>query len=357
MMPLKLAARRSSGFQICGYGVWLLLTALGTLLAHSNASAVDAEGQRFEFTETQMGVPFKIVVYAEQQSAANHAVQAAFRRIGELNDILSDYEDTSELSRLSHTSPHAQPVHISDDLFRVLTRSQELARRTDGAFDVTVGPLVQIWRRARRQHALPPPERLAAAKAAVDYHAVKLLPDTKSVQLIKPRMRLDLGGIGMGYAVDEALAVLKKNGIRSAMIDASGDIGTLDPPPGKTGWRIGVSPDNVADSGTRFVFLANKAFAISGDAYQHVEINGVRYSHIVDPQTGLGLTDRSAVAVIAGDCTTADSYATAISVLGPQKGLKLAADTPRVEAMIVRVIDGNPQRTESEGFRRFDARD
>jgi thiamine biosynthesis lipoprotein len=310
---------------------------------------------RFEFTEPQMGVPFKIVVYAADDAAANRAAGAAFRRIEELNSILSDYEDESELNRLSRGSPHAQPVRVSDDLFRVLARSQSLAERTGGAFDVSVGPVVRLWRRARRQRELPTEERLEAALRAVDFRAIKLDPERKTVQLTGPRMRLDLGGIGMGYAVDNGLAVLKEHGIDSAMVDASGDIGVSNPPPGKTGWRIGISPEGPRREPTKFVMLENAALTISGDAYQHVEIDGVRYSHIVDPHTGLGLTNHSAVTVIAKDCTTADSYATAISVLGPKKGLKLAAERPGVEVLIMRVENGQPQHFKSTGFAKYEA--
>jgi len=259
------------------------------------------------------------------------------------------------LNRLSRRSPHLGQVKVSADLFRVLERSKKLSEQSEGAFDVSIGPLVKLWRRARRQRELPSPERIEHARAAVDHRAIKLDPKRRTVELTKLNMRLDLGGIGMGYAVDEALAVLKQHGIRSAMIDASGDIGVLDAPPGKAGWRIGMAPN--AGRPARFVQLVNAALANSGDAYQHVEINGIRYSHIVDPKTGLGLTDHSSVTVIAKDCTTADSLATAISVLGPEKGMKLAAATPGVEVTIVRIEGGKPQQFESDGFRRYDLTD
>ena len=336
---------------------WFFAVAAVAILCDAHrAYTAEPTLARYEFTEPQMGVPFKLIVYAGDEAAANRAARAAFKRIEELNAILSDYEDESELNRLGRGSPHAEPVKVSDDLFRVLSLSQALAERTDGAFDVSVGPLVRLWRRARRQRELPTEERLAAALRAVDYRAIKLDPQQKTVQLVKPRMRLDLGGIGMGYAVDEALEVLKKHGIRSAMIDASGDIGASDAPPGTAGWRIGIAPEGGRREPSRFVSLTNAALTISGDAYQHVEIDGVRYSHIVDPHTGLGLTDQSAVTVIAKDCTTADSYATAISVLGPKQGLKLAADMPGIETMIVRIENGQPQRFESDGFERYEAK-
>jgi thiamine biosynthesis lipoprotein len=333
----------------------LAVATIAVLLAMHHAEAADTLA-RYEFTEPQMGVPFKIVVYAADDTIANRAARAAFARVETLNAVLSDYEDDSELVRLSHGSPHAQPVKVSDDLFRVLAFSQDLARRSDGAFDVSVGPLVQLWRRARRQRALPSDELLRRARAAVDYRAIKLDAKLKTVQLTKPKMRLDLGGIGIGYAVDEALKVLKAEGIRSAMIDASGDIGTLDAPPGAAGWRIGIVPDKKTGQPTRFVLLANRALTVTGDAYQYVEIDGVRYSHIVDPRTGLGLTNQTEVTVIAKDCTTADGFDTAISVLGREKGLALAAATPGVEALIVQFENGHMQSAESKGFVQYQAK-
>jgi thiamine biosynthesis lipoprotein len=331
----------------------LVIAAVALLVGNQRAPAADTHA-RYEFTEPQMGVPFKIVVYAANDEIANRAARAAFARIEELNAILSDYEDDSELVRLSRGSPHDAPVKVSDDLFRVLALSEDLARRSQGAFDVSVGPLVQLWRRARRQRALPSAELLQRARAAVDYQAIKLDAKLKTVQLTKPRMRLDLGGIGIGYAVDEALVALKAGGIRSAMVDASGDIGTLDAPPGSLGWRIGIAPAGPKQAPTRYVLLNNAALAVSSDAYQHLEIDGVRYSHIVDPRTGLGLTDHSSVTVIANDCATADSYATAISVLGPKQGLALAGGTPGIEALIARLENGKPRTVETAGFASYE---
>ncbi len=316
-------------------------------------SAAQPSLARYEFTEPQMGVPFKIVLYAPSDEAANRAAAASYARVSALNAILSDYEDDSELSRLSRRAPLSEPARVSDDLWNVLSRTQELSKATDGAFDVTVGPLVQLWRRARRQKELPRPELLQRALTATGYQALELDSERKTVRLTKPNMRLDLGGIGMGYAVDEALRVLAMHGIRSAMVDASGDIGVSESPPGRMGWVIGISPDQ-SGKPTRFVSLVNGALTTSGDAVQYVEIDGVRYSHIVNPKTGLGLTDRSAATVIARDCTTADSYATALNVLGPNAGLKLIQATSGAEAIITRVEGGNPVTVESRGFKKFE---
>jgi FAD:protein FMN transferase len=331
----------------------LFIPVLMLIVCRYLVAATEQTLARYEFTEPQMGVPFKIVVYAPSDEAANRAAAAAYARVAALNTILSDYEEDSELSRLSRGAPHVEPVKVSDDLWRVLYRAQELSKATDGAFDITVGPLVQLWRRARRQKELPRPDLLRRALAATGYQALELDPEGQTARLTKPNMRLDLGGIGIGYAVDEAMKVLKQHGIRSAMIDASGDIAVSEAPPGRKGWVIGFSPDAQGNP-TRYVSLLNAALTSTSDEVQYVEIDGVRYSHIVDPKTGLGLTDRSSVTVIARDCTTADSYDTALVVMGPTQGLKLVEATNGVEAVISRIEIGRPVAIESRGFKMFE---
>ena len=154
-------------------------------------------------------------------------------------------------------------------------------------------------------------------------------------------MRLDLGGIAKGYAADEALRVLCTRGIDRALVDAGGDVVIGDPPPGRIGWRIGIAPLEVDGAPSRYLTLAQSAIATSGDAFQFVEIGGQRYSHIVDPRTGFGLNHRQSVTVRARDGITADSLATAVSVLGPEEGLQLIKATGGARALIVEVVDGN----------------
>ncbi len=299
------------------------------VLAHSPTD-------RFEFSQPQMGVPFRLVLYAGDEADARRVAGLAFARLSELNSILSDYDDHSELSRLSRSSATGAWVALSDDLWRVLARGQELARRSDGAFDMTVGPLVQLWRRARRQRQLPPPDRLAEARRLVGWRLIELDPPRHRARLTVAGMRLDLGGIAKGYAVQETLRLIQTRGLARALVSGGGDLATGEPPPGRDGWRVELAPPDMPDAPpARFVRLRRQALATSGDAFQYVEIDGVRYSHIVDPRTGLGLTDRSLVTVIADDGMSADALATAASVLGPTAGLRLLAAHPRVEGRVV----------------------
>ncbi|MFM7070184.1 MAG: FAD:protein FMN transferase [Planctomycetota bacterium] len=263
------------------------------------------------------------------------ALDAAFARIRTLDKVLSDYDDASELSRLSAASPTAKRVPVSGDLWRALERADAMSRLTDGAFDATVGPLTRLWRRSRRQRELPSAERLAAAREAVGYQLVRLHAVEKSVELLRPNMRLDMGGIGQGLAADEALAELRRWGFPRALVNASGDIVAGEPPPDMAGWRVGIAPLDPAAPPSHFLSLKRGAVSTSGDAFQFVEIAGQRYSHIVDPRTGLGVVDRSSVSVVASDGTTADALATALCVLGPTRGLEMIDRLPDTAAIYV----------------------
>lgn len=309
---------------------------------------------RYEYTRPEMGVRFRIVLYSPDELTADSASSAAFARIKELNAIMSDYEYESELSRLSRTSGKGMDVPLGSDLWAVLERAQALARRSNGAFDITVGPCVNLWRKARRIRQMPDPSELTDARKAVGFQNLKLNSTTHTAQLRVPGMRLDLGGIAKGYAVDEALKILRHRGVARAMVAADGDIGVGDPPPGKRGWIIAIAALDVPSAPTnRYVLLKHAAISTSGDLSQRLEIGGVRYSHIVDPHTGIGLTDHSLVTVIARDSMTADSLTKVVSVLGPMKGLGIIENTPGTAARVVRSPKDKIEIYESARFRRF----
>ncbi len=293
--------------------------------------------ERYEAVHPQMGTQFRIVLYCDSDHLAKHVFEHAFERIDQLNKILSDYDPDSELNALSISSGSGKGVPVSRDLWNVLVRAQKMSVASDGAFDVTVGPLVKHWRRARRIRAMPRDDRIAKALEAVGYEKIIFDADAKTVKLDGNQMQLDLGGIAKGYAVDEAMAIIRDHGVTQVLVDGGGDLALGDAPPGKAGWRIGLIPLDGRDAPpSRFIKAHNVAIATSGDAWQYVEIDGKRYSHIVNPKTGLGLTDHSMVTVIARDCTTADALASAVSVLGPEKGLQLVEKTDGAAAIIVR---------------------
>lgn len=303
------------------------------------ATAAEPDLTLYRQTQRQMGVDFTISAYAPDEATAKTAFAKAFARIEQLNAVLSDYDPTSELSRLSKTAPHAQPVEVSNDLFRVLRAAEQTSRLSAGAFDVTVGPLTRLWRRSRRRKQLPSAERLTEALAAVGWKKVRLSDDPPRARLTVGGMQLDAGGIAKGYAADEALAVLRKARLSRALVDGSGDLAIGDPPPGQPGWRIGAAPLGPDAPPSRWLALRNCGLATSGDAFQFVEIDGRRFSHIVDPRTGLGLETQLGVTVVAENGMQADALASAVSVLGPDRGIELVEKLSEVEALFV--LGGN----------------
>lgn len=268
-----------------------------------------------------MGVVARIVVYAPNDYIAKWACSRAFLKIAQLDELMSDYRTDSELSWLCKQG-HIAPVKVSDDLFFVLERAIELSRRSKGAFDITVGPFVQLWRRARLTKQLPTEAELNRARELVGWQKVQLDASNRTVKLAVPGMKLDLGGIAKGYAADCALRVLKRFGLCRALIELGGDIVLGDSPPNRKGWRIGILDEGGKPE--KVIELSNCAVSTSGSTEQFVEVAGRRYAHIIDPRTGLGLTKLVLVTVIAKDGITADSLATALCVLGEKEGRELA---------------------------------
>lgn len=330
----------------------VIITLMAALLACAAAAdsptAKPASLARYEFTEAHMGTQFRIVLYAEDAETARRVSTEAFDRIVRLDATMSDYRETSELMMACKRAAR-EWVTVSDDLFRVLAASQAFARRSSGAFDITVGPVVQLWRRARRQNELPDAKKLADACRLVGYARLRLDARRRAMRLDSEGMRLDLGGIAKGYAADAALAILRRHGITSALVAAGGDIVVGDAPPGAQGWTIAVRSITANDEASMIhLRLVNAAVSTSGDAEQFVEINGTRYSHIIDPRTGQPLTGRRSVTVVARDGTTSDALATAASVLTPSSALRLIDRTARTAAHIEQESAGRTVISESK---------
>ncbi len=307
--------------------------------------------RRFEAVETHMGSPFQVTFYTSDAEIARRGFRAAFDRIAALDRAFSDYDPESELMRLCDRAG-GPPVKVSDDLFDILARSKAMAERTGGAFDPTIAPVVRLWRRARREKTLPDPGAIREALARVGHRQIALDPAAKAVRL-DAGVKLDLGAIAKGYASQEAVKALKSVGITSSLVAGAGDIAAGDPPPGEPGWRVGIAPLDAPGTAKpeRFLLLKNASVSTSGDAERFVEIGGVRYSHVVDPKTGIGKTGRSSVTVIHPDGATADALDTAVSVLGPERGRKLIAEFPESEMTMVWKAGEKEERAESPGFK------
>ncbi|MBC7770984.1 MAG: FAD:protein FMN transferase [Pyrinomonadaceae bacterium] len=313
---------------------FLLWVAAWALLQTGCAGEQNLE--RYEFTRVSMGVPARILLYARNQQSAMDAAAAAFERIASLDDCMSDYRPTSELMRLcARAGGPAQ--HVSEDLFRILSQACEISQASDGAFDVTVGPMVRLWRAARTSRVPPTPGDILAARDLVGWEKIVLNPSTRTARLNGAGMALDLGGIAKGYAAHQAVELLKSGGHPRCLVSMSGDISAGDSPPGTSGWevQIGLPPVHGVDSRhIQVLVLSNASVSTSGDTQQFVELAGVRYSHIVDPRTGMGATNRTMCTVVAREGSAADGYSSAACVMGAEAAVAMFARVQNIAAIV-----------------------
>lgn len=307
---------------------------------------------RYEATHRAMGVQIRIALYANDSQVANKAMAASFDRIDQLENIFSDYKSSSEIRKLCESAPHSQWQSASNELLHLVSVSKTIHAQTGGAFDISIGRVSRLWRGARLKKKLPNAQQLANVLKTTGIDNIQL-NSKKQIKITTANMRVDFGGIAKGYTGDEVLKTLKEIGISSALVDMSGDVVVSNPPPGKSAWTIEVAGLQ-KDEKPNLVLLKNQAIATSGDAYQYLEIDGVRYSHILDPETGVGIQGRRSVSVIASSGAEADAYASAFTVLGTKTSLKKLRQFPGVHFQIFE-IDANdtPLKTASAGFSKF----
>ncbi len=275
------------------------------VLTAVRARAVEEGLVRVEVRQLQLGVMAVLTVYAPDEQAGRRACALAFDRVRALSAVCSTLDPDSEVSALQARAG-VGPVPVSAELFAVLSLAHTLAAQTDGRLDPTVGPLVRLWRRARLDRALPDPAALATAGRLTGYRHMQFDAAAGTVALALPGMRLDLGAFAKGLAGDLALAVLRSNGLHRAMIEAGGDMVFGAAPPGRPGWPVATP-----HPGLPVLELADTALSVSGDTVQYVEVAGRRYSHVVDPATGIGLTNRLMCVVQAPCGALSDPLATA----------------------------------------------
>ena len=310
--------------------------------------------KKYVFQRPEMGSPFTITLYSTDSVAAAAAAEAAFHKAEELNALLSDYIDSSEINRLSAAGGQHRWIPVSPALFDILQRSVQAARLSGGSYDITIGPVVRLWRLARKTHQFPDTAALREALARTGYRYLRLDTANRAVWLEKKGMQLDIGGLGKGFVAQAALNLLEQRGFPIAMVNAGGKIVVGQTLTGKPGWLIGINaPGEKETLLPSFLLLKNMAVATSGDIYQYVELNGKRYSHIVDPTTGIGLTRRRNVTALARDGATADWLATACSVLSWRRSLRLIRMLPGTALLVTEMKNGKISRKSSPGFRNY----
>lgn len=314
----------------------LFRTVLALLVCLAGVYTIGCARQpQFEFTRLCMGVQTRITVHANDMEHAAAAVVPAFARIERAEQALSDYRPASDAMKLCQLADQypGDWLPIEEDLRAVLEISQGVAAATDGAFSPTIGPAVRLWRESRRSGALPAePERIAAVRSS-DWRNIEF-DDSGTLVRLAPGTQLDFGGIGKGYAAQAAIDDLRRRGFPSAMVTLGGDIVVGDAPPGRAGWRIrAIAGDSDGSGGGEGgggseradLLLSNAAVSTSGDSEQFIEINGQKYSHIVNPRTGLGFPAPRGVqvTVVARNGAIADALGTALYALPQDRAPEL----------------------------------
>jgi len=283
----------------------------------------------------------RIVAVAADSHTAKKCIEAGFEQFELIDNLMSDYKADSELSRVNREA-YKGAVKVSEPLFEVLQRSVVFSRETGGAFDVTVGPLVDLFRSAEKKQVAPSKDQIAQAKLKVGFEKLKLDEQNRTVKFAVDGMRLDLGGIAKGYAVDLAVEAMQRAGAVGGMVDVGGDIRCFGvPPQGKSRWLIGLQDPNETEDGfgtgrsLLVLELTNAAIATSGDYRRFTLIEGKKYSHIIDARAGCSSNGLTSVTIISKNATDADALATAVSVMGAEKGLALIETKPETEAILI----------------------
>jgi thiamine biosynthesis lipoprotein len=311
------ALRSTPGFMLAPASAGLkraLRSTPGSMLAPASA------GLKHEDSRVSMGCVYTIVVYGRDMEPLRDATAAALDEVDRIDRLMSHYKSESQLSLVNREAANS-PVKVDPELFDFIAECLLYGRESEGAFDITVGPLMKAWGFFRGEGRMPTDAELADARNRIGYQHVILNQKEGTIHFDKAGVELDLGGIAKGYAVDRAVAVLKRHGVSSALVSAGGStIYALGAPPGKASWEIKVQDPVDQNRIAMAVRLKDQAFSVSGSYEKFFELDGVRYSHVMDPRTGRPVQGVLSVAVITDDGMSGDALDNVFYVLGVERG-------------------------------------
>ncbi|MCX7702908.1 MAG: FAD:protein FMN transferase [Planctomycetota bacterium] len=310
---------------------------------------VGCEEKEYVRYASVLGTSMKVIVHCKSREIAWAATEAAVKRVVDIERKMSRFLPESELYNLNRSAYNA-PFVTSEELFEVIRRSLEFCEASGGALDITVVPLLEVYKNAAQKGVSPTKEDKEAALKRVGWQRVVLDIAKKSVRFAVEGMALDLGATAKGYAVDCALKVIEGYGIKNALVEIGGEVRVCGGQANGREWLIGITDPRKSHEYLRKVGFKEGAIATSGNYERYYEVGGRRFSHIVDPRTGESCDYAVSVSVIAADCFTADSLATAVSVLGPEEGLAFVKRFPGVEVFILWKDERGERFVESEGF-------
>jgi thiamine biosynthesis lipoprotein len=306
---------------------WLLWSALLLWLGQINPVTADWFSQSADI----MGTRIRVEVWHPEQNLAEQAIAAVLEEFHRIDRLMSPFREESELSLLNREADR-RPIPISKELFQLLQTSREISELTAGAFDITFASIGHYY--DYRRGIAPSDEALRENLSGIGYRHVTLDPSRQAVNFTRPQVRIDLGGIAKGYAVDRGIELLRREGIESALITAGGDSRMLGDRQGRP-WRIGIRAPRDPEGVVAILPLLDSAVSTSGDYERYFETDGVRHHHIISPSTGHSAREVQSVTIIGPNATRTDALSTSIFVLGSEAGLELINRLPEMEAVII----------------------
>jgi len=309
---------------------FLLLLLLGT---NPPAQAADSL-VRYEASHQAMGTVFTVVVYGSNRVYLEEVASQVFQEIDQLDDQMSNYKPESELSSINREAArHA--VIVEPGLFRLIQDSLQYSRDSGGDFDITVGPLMKAWGFFRGRGRLPSKPELGQALKRIGYERIKLDAAARTIRFDDPGIEIDLGAIAKGYAVDQAVKILRDNGIRQALVSSgTSSLYALGSPPGETGWKISVRNPLDQSKAVCVLRLQNLSLSVSGDYEKFFKLGGKTYAHIMDPHTGMPVENMLSTAVVSPSATDSDALSTSFFVEGPSRARDYLKLHPNLTAIL-----------------------
>lgn len=310
---------------------WLPFVTIGLLAV----TALGARGEliRYEDSRVSMACVYSIVVYGEDEGSLRQIVNEAFDEVDRIDRLMSHYKPASPLSRLNRDAARG-PMQVEPELFDFIAECLRYSRESDGAFDITVGPLMKAWGFFRGEGRMPSAAELAAARGAIGYQHVVLNAAERTIRFARAGIELDLGGIAKGYAVDSVIALLKRRGITRALVSAGGStIYGLGAPPGNDAWKVKLEDPLGQGKVATTVRLNDQALSVSGNYEKFFELAGVRYSHVMDPRAGWPVQGVLSVAVITNNGTAGDALDNAFYVAGMTRSKAWLRKLPATEVI------------------------
>ncbi len=282
-----------------------------------------------------MGNRFEITVVAQIKEWAEDRIDAAVNEIKRIEKGLTTYKDDSETNLINRNAGIA-PVKVSREVFDIIQRSIRISSITQGAFDITYGSIdKRLWNFDKTMTSLPDAKRAKKMVRLIDYRNIELDENAQTVFLKQKGMRIGFGGIGKGYAAEKAKQLMIEQGVESGIVNASGDLTAWGYQPGGSPWTIGIAHPDVADQPFSFMNITNMAVATSGNYEKYVMIDGKKYSHTINPRTGLPVTGIKSVTIIAPNAEICDAMATPVTIMGISAGLHLINQLNNVECVII----------------------